>query len=117
MVKHFLFSATRESLINGLGGILGNKPNLTVKIEHIKAISESDSEVMITVSEKGVTGTSRKIQSTDLTAFLNQPGQKQQLSNVGVFYIGPFTCPSKAEIQEYLKTPPQGRKKLAIARF
>lgn len=63
---------------------------------------------MITVSEKGVTGTSRKIQSTDLTTFLNQPQQKQQLTNVGVYYIGPFTMPSKTQIQEYLKTPPTG---------
>lgn len=63
---------------------------------------------MITVSEKGVTGTCRKIQSTDLTAFLSQPAQKQQLNNVGVFYIGPFALPSKSQIQEYLKTPPPG---------
>lgn len=106
--SNFLFSPQKEVLINGIAGILGNRPNLTVNIEHIKAISENQSEVMISVNEKGITGASRKIYATDLSNFLNQPMQKQQLTNVGVTYIGAFMTPTKAQLEEYLKTPPPG---------
>lgn len=98
----------REVLKNGIGGILGNKPNLTVDVTQIKSASDSQTEVRITVSEKGVTGSVRKIPATDLSAYLNQPTQKQQLSNVGVTCITPFITPSKAELEEYLKSPPEG---------
>ncbi|KAK9736627.1 Nup54 C-terminal interacting domain [Popillia japonica] len=101
-------SHQREVLVNGISGILGNKPNLIVNIEHIKAISETDSEVMISVSEKGITGTSRKIYATDLSNFLNQPMQKQQLTNVGVSYIGAYMTPTKEQLDEYLRVPPPG---------
>ncbi|XP_030765528.1 nucleoporin p54-like [Sitophilus oryzae] len=98
----------QEVLKNGIGGILGNRPNLTVDILMVKAISESQTEVKICVSEKGVTGTSRKIPATDLATFLNQPNQKQQLMNVGVTGVTPFVTPSRAELEEYLKNPPAG---------
>ncbi|KAJ8921691.1 hypothetical protein NQ315_010601 [Exocentrus adspersus] len=97
-----------EILKNGIGGILGNKPNLTVEIIQIKAISDNQTEIKITVSEKGVTGSSRKIPASDLATFLNQPTPKHQLSTVGVVAINPFVTPSKAELEEYLKHPPPG---------
>ncbi|XP_074033237.1 nuclear pore complex protein Nup54 isoform X1 [Leptinotarsa decemlineata] len=98
----------QEVLKNGIGGILGNRPNLTVEINQIRAISENQTEVKIAVSEKGVTGCSRKIPATDLSSFLNQPVQKQQLSSVGITAITPFITPTKAELEEYLKHPPPG---------
>ncbi|CAG9822399.1 unnamed protein product [Phaedon cochleariae] len=98
----------QEVLKNGLAGILGNKPNLSVDITMIKAISDTQTEVRITVSEKGVTGSTRKVPASDLSAFLNQPAQKQQLANVGVSAIGACVTPSKAELEEYLKNPPPG---------
>lgn len=60
------------------------------------------------MTEKGVTGVSRKIHATDLSTFFNQPTQKQQLSNVGVCYIGPYMVPNKAQLEDYLKYPPPG---------
>ncbi|XP_076253701.1 nuclear pore complex protein Nup54 [Rhynchophorus ferrugineus] len=98
----------QDVLKNGIGGILGNRPNLTVEVLLIKAITDGQTEVKICVSEKGVTGTSRKIPATDLATFLNQPSQKQQLTNVGVSAVTPFVTPSKAELEEYLKQPPPG---------
>lgn len=98
----------KEVLTNGILGILGNKPNLTVVIDHIKAVADNQSEVMIYVTEKGVTGSSRKIPALDLCAFLNQTIQKQQLTNVGVTYIGAYVTPTKDQLQEYLKNPPAG---------
>lgn len=106
--KESELSAQKATIISGFNGILGNKPNLTVNIVHVKAVSDTESEVMITVSEKGVTGTSRKIHATDLAAFLNQPTQKQQLAGAGVTYVGAYMMPSKAQLAEYLKEPPPG---------
>lgn len=87
---------------------MGNKQNLSVEIVQIKAISENQTEIKITVSEKNVTGNSRKIPATDLATYLNQPTQKQQLVNVGVNTISPVVTPSKAELEEYLREPPPG---------
>nr|CAI5859905.1 unnamed protein product [Callosobruchus analis] len=98
----------QEMLKSGIAGILGNKPNLTIEIAQLRALSESQTELKITVTEKGVTGTSRKIPAIDLAAFLNQPQQKQQLTNVGVTSITPYVTPSKAELEEYLKHPAPG---------
>lgn len=98
----------REVLSNGMAGILGNKPNLTVNIKSIKGISETDTEVTITVSEKSVTGVNRTILATELSAYLNQPAQRLQLQGVGVSMVTPCVIPSKAQIQEYLRMPPAG---------
>ncbi|XP_044257771.1 nuclear pore complex protein Nup54 [Tribolium madens] len=106
--KYAELSSQKQVLINGISGILGNKPNLKVTIQHIKALSDTQSELRIVVMEKGVTGTSRKIPATDLANYLNQPTQKQQLTNVGVTTIIAYVTPSKAALEEYLKTVPQG---------
>lgn len=76
---------------------------------HIKSVGENQSEVTITVSEKGVTGSSRKILATDLAGFLNQPMQKRQLTSVGVTTIIPYVIPTKAQIEAYLRNPPPGK--------
>lgn len=104
----FIFSNQQDFLKNGIAGILGNKPNLAVEISQIKTISENQTEIKITVTEKSVTGNSRKIPATELATFLNQTAQKQQLLNVGVSTITPVVTPSKSELEEYLKQPPPG---------
>ncbi|KAJ3665820.1 hypothetical protein Zmor_001291 [Zophobas morio] len=106
--KYSELSSQKQVLINGIGGILGNKPNLKVIIQHIKALADTQSEIRIVVMEKGVTGNSRKIPATDLANYLNQPAQKQQLTNVGVTSIVAYVTPSKAALEEYLKTVPLG---------
>ncbi|XP_060524640.1 nucleoporin p54 [Cylas formicarius] len=98
----------QDSLKTGLLGVLGNRPNLSVEIILIKAVSSDQTEVKISVSEKGVTGNCRRIPATDLAAFLIQPSQKQQLTNVGVTSISPYVTPTKAELEEYLKQTPPG---------
>lgn len=111
---HIISSNQKQVLINGISGILGNKPNLKVIIQHVKAIADTQTEIRIVVMEKGVTGTSRKIPATDLANYLNQPAQKQQLTNVGVTSIVAYVTPSKAALEEYLKTVPLGIKKLGM---
>lgn len=60
------------------------------------------------MSEKSVTGSSRKVLATELAGFLNQLMQKQQLAGVGVVNIVPYVTPSKGQIESYLKDPPTG---------
>lgn len=79
-----------------------------MEILHIKSVSENQTEVTIAVSEKSVTGSSRKVLATELSGFLNQPTQKQQLAGVGVVNIVPYVTPSKGQIENYLKVPPPG---------
>lgn len=87
---------------------MGNRPNLTVTVELIKAVSDTQTEVMITVTEKGATGINKKIPALELAAFFNQPMQKQQLTNVGVTCVIPYVTPTKDQVEEYLKNPPPG---------
>lgn len=108
------FRNQKEVLVNGLNGIMGNKPNLIVTIENIKTLTDNTSELTISVAEKGVTGTTHKVPATELAAFLNQPMQKQQLTNAGVYLISPFARLTPDQIKDYLNNPPPGinKKKL-----
>ena len=74
----------KPQLIASIGQILGNKPNLAVTIDSIKSLGESRSQATIFVSEKGVTGSSRKIPANELVAYFMQTVQKQQLTQMSV---------------------------------
>ena len=67
-----------------LNQILGNKPSLSISIESIKPISDTRSQIIITVTERTATGGQRKVTSNELEQFLLQPMQKQQLANISV---------------------------------
>lgn len=96
----------KQQLINSLGTMLGNKQNLTVTIDNIKSIGEAKSQVTIFVSEKGVTGSSRKIPANELVAYLTQNLQKQQLVQMGVENVIPQVKLDPAQLKEYLDNPP-----------
>lgn len=99
-------SEGKQQLIAFLNGILGNKPNLTVTVDNIKSAGKKKSQVTILVSEKGITGTSRKIPANELVAYLSQPMQKQQLLQNGVKDLFPFVKLEPAQLKEYLDNPP-----------
>lgn len=108
-----IFSKKKQELVDGkqqliasLGQILGNKPNLTVTIDNVQSITESKSSVTIFITEKGVTGSLRKIPANELFAYLNQSMQKQQLTQIGVEDIQPIVKLDPAQIKEYLDNPP-----------
>ncbi|KAG7188038.1 hypothetical protein KM043_013205 [Ampulex compressa] len=96
----------KQQLIVFLNGLLGNKPNLTLTVDNIKAIGESKCQVTIVVSEKGITGASRRIPANELVAFLSQPMQKQQLVQNGVEDLFPLVKLEPAQLKEYLENPP-----------
>lgn len=55
-VMNFAPRPEQSQLVTKLSQILGNKPNLTVNVAGIKPLSDSKSQVVITVQEKGATG-------------------------------------------------------------
>ncbi|XP_051166872.1 nuclear pore complex protein Nup54 [Leptopilina boulardi] len=96
----------KQHLIASLNTILGNKPNLTVTVDSIKSTGETKCQSTVFVSEKGVTGTSRKIPANELFAYFTQTMQKQQLVQMGVDNIYPFVKLEPTQLKEYLENPP-----------
>ncbi|XP_043512011.1 nuclear pore complex protein Nup54 isoform X2 [Frieseomelitta varia] len=93
-------------LIGFMNNVLGNKPNLSLVIDNIKAIGEDKSQVTIFVTEKGITGAPRKIPANELVAYLSQPMQKQQLVQNGVEDMLPLVKLDPVQLKEYLDNPP-----------
>ncbi|KZC08218.1 PREDICTED: nuclear pore complex protein Nup54-like [Dufourea novaeangliae] len=93
-------------LIGFLNNILGNKPNLSLTIDNIKATGEEKSQVTIFVTEKGITGAPRKIPANELVTYLSQPMQKQQLMQNGVEDMLPLVKLDPVQLKEYLDNPP-----------
>lgn len=87
---------------------MGNKPNLTININSIRAISESKTQVLILVQEKGMTGSVRKIPASDLANYLLQPMQKQQLVSLGTDNVFAHVKPDSDQLKEYLSKAPTG---------
>lgn len=102
------FRVQKEQLIASLNTVMGNKPNLTITIQDIRAIADSKTQVLIFVQEKGMTGTVRKIPASDLANYLLQPMQKQQLVSLGAENVFAHVTPDSDQLQEYLSKPPLG---------
>ena len=96
----------KQQLLGSLNSILGNRQNLSVIIDTIKSTSETKCQATIFVSEKGVTGTSRKIPANELFAYFTQTMQKQQLTQMGVENIYPLVKLEPSQLKEYLDNPP-----------
>lgn len=96
----------KQQLITSINQILGNKQNLSVIVDNIKSIGETKGQVSIYVTEKGATGSLRKIPATELFSFLTQGMQKQQLTQLGVENVFPQIKLDPAQLKEYLESPP-----------
>ncbi|XP_015601812.1 nuclear pore complex protein Nup54 isoform X2 [Cephus cinctus] len=96
----------KQQIIASLNGILGNKPNLTLTIDSVKAMGDGKGQVTIFVLEKGVTGSSRKIPANELVAYLSQTMQKMQLTQMGVENIFAHVKLDPSQLKEYLDNPP-----------
>ncbi|XP_044594934.1 nucleoporin p54 isoform X2 [Cotesia glomerata] len=97
---------SKQQLVTSLSALLGNKPNLTVTVDNVKGTGENKTQVTIYVTEKGVTGSSRKIPANELVGFLSQPMQKQQLNNMGIDNMFAQVKLDAAALKEYLDNPP-----------
>ncbi|XP_013183314.2 probable nucleoporin Nup54 [Amyelois transitella] len=96
----------QQGLTTSLSSLLGNKPNLAVNIESMKAISEDKTQVIIYVVDKNANGS--RISASELSNFLNSGAARTSLSGAGCSAVAPVTAPSQQMLKQYLQTPPPG---------
>lgn len=71
----------RQQLLDALFRFLGNKPNLSIDLEDIRESSvEGKTEVVISVTERLPTGSSKKVLASELAGFLNGMASFSSLS-------------------------------------
>lgn len=99
----------KDQLIAQLHQIFGNKPNIIVNIDKVEPLSDTKSQVVIYIQEKSqISNELKRIPSTEICNFLNQPMTKPQINNVGIeSAVAPIT-PDEDQLKEYLEKPPKG---------
>ncbi|KAG8240391.1 hypothetical protein J437_LFUL002533, partial [Ladona fulva] len=70
----------QHHVVAALTNALGNKPNLSVVVDGVRALGETRTQVLCYVNEKGVTNSTRRIPATELAAYLLQPAPRSQLA-------------------------------------
>ncbi|CAH1724549.1 unnamed protein product [Aphis gossypii] len=95
-------------LTSNLFAVLGSKPNLSVHLDTLKWYTESKSMALIYVEEKLQNGSTKRISNVDIINYLMQPAPKQQLSNMGIENIFPYTGFTEENLREYYENPPAG---------
>lgn len=101
--------AQQEQFKAQLHQIFGNKPNITVNIDSFEPLSDAKCQVVIYVQEKSqVSNEIKRIASTEVNNFLNQPMTKTQLTQSGVEEVIPLISPDEDQLKEYLDKPPKG---------
>lgn len=99
----------QEQLKLQLHQMLGNNPAITVNIDGIEPLSDAKCQVVIYVQEKSqISNEIKRIASTELNNFLNQPMTKTQLTNTGVEEVIALISPDEDQLKEYLEKPPKG---------
>ncbi|XP_063891067.1 probable nucleoporin Nup54 [Helicoverpa armigera] len=96
----------QQALTTSLHSLLGNKPNLAVNVECVKAVSESKSQVVIYVVDKGAGGS--HVSASELGAFLSAGNARNALTGAGCASVSPVTAPSQQMLTQYLQTAPPG---------
>ncbi|XP_037300361.1 probable nucleoporin Nup54 isoform X2 [Manduca sexta] len=96
----------QQALITSLQGLLGNKPNLVVNIDSVKAVAENKSQVVMFVVDKAASGA--HVSASELGAFLNGAGPRGALAGAGCSAVAPVTQPAPQLLHQYLQTPPPG---------
>ncbi|XP_048481782.1 probable nucleoporin Nup54 [Plutella xylostella] len=95
----------QQQLTTSLSSLLGNKPNLVVNVESVKAMSDSKTQVVIYVVDNNAGGT--HVSSTELANFLSG-GARAALAGAGCASVTAVTRPTPQMLAQYLQTPPHG---------
>ncbi|XP_046399806.1 probable nucleoporin Nup54 isoform X2 [Ischnura elegans] len=69
----------QHHVVAALTNALGNKPNLSVVVDAVRALGDNKTQVLCYVNEKGMTNSSRRIPASELAAYLLQAGPRSQL--------------------------------------
>ncbi|KAJ2946543.1 hypothetical protein O0L34_g12598 [Tuta absoluta] len=96
----------QQGMITSIMGLLGNKPNLEVKIDSIKAVSENKSQLVIYVVDKGANNS--HVPASELSSFLSQGNARVALTGAGCPAVTAVTRPAPHALAQYLQQPPPG---------
>ncbi|XP_073941657.1 nuclear pore complex protein Nup54 [Choristoneura fumiferana] len=99
-------NTNKQVLQTSLFNLFGNKPNLTVNIDTVKALTENKSQVVIYVVDKNANGA--HISASELAAFLNAGAARTALNGAGCGAVTAVTRPTAQALAQYLQTPPPG---------
>jgi nuclear pore complex protein Nup54 len=104
------FRDQQQQFIANFNQLLGNRPNIVVNIDSIKAQSDKKTQINVYVEEKSTTSNeTRRILATELINFLNQPQTKQHLTTqLSVESCVALVLPDEDQLKEYLDNPPKG---------
>ncbi|XP_071443724.1 probable nucleoporin Nup54 [Hetaerina americana] len=70
----------QHHVVAAVANALGNKPNLSVVVDAVRALGENKTQVLCYVNEKGMTNSSRRIPASELATYLLQAGPRSQLA-------------------------------------
>lgn len=100
----------KNQLIAQLNQIFGNKPNIIVNVDNIEPLTDAKSQVIIYIQEKSqISNEVKRIPSTDICNYLNQPMAKQQVNGMGIEDVVALIAPDEDQLKEYLEKPPKGK--------
>ncbi|XP_067136137.1 nucleoporin p54 isoform X2 [Centruroides vittatus] len=93
----------QQQMVDSLHRLFGSKPTISVHVEGIKSQPDEKTEVIIYLVERSLHGCmSRRIPSTDVMAFLEQPVSKTPLTSMDVVGLISKAAPTKEQLKQYL---------------
>lgn len=99
----------KDQIVAQLNQVFGNKPNISINVDSIEALSDAKTQIVIYVQERSqMSNEVKRIAATEVHNFLNQPMTKSQLANVGIDEVIPLIAPDDDQLKEYLEKPPKG---------
>lgn len=101
----------RQGLQDVLFRLLGGRPNLQLIIEEIRPCAEqqNQTEVILSVVERQVTGGVTKVSASELEKYLSSPAVASQLqSQLCACKVSAEVCPSFAQLSAFKENPPAG---------
>ncbi|XP_020563283.1 nucleoporin p54 isoform X1 [Oryzias latipes] len=100
--------AQQQQLVETLHKILGSNQTLSVNVEGVKSLPNDQTEVIVYVVERSLSGTSKRIAASTLFNFLEQANIKAQLMQIGVAMSVTRTELSPAQLKQLLQNAPAG---------
>uniref|UniRef100_A0A8C7XPR1 54 kDa nucleoporin n=1 Tax=Oryzias sinensis TaxID=183150 RepID=A0A8C7XPR1_9TELE len=100
--------AQQQQLVETLHKILGSNQTLSVNVEGVKSLPNDQTEVIVYVVERSLSGTSKRIAASTLFNFLEQANIKAQLTQIGVAMSVTRTELSPAQLKQLLQNAPAG---------
>ncbi|CRK96889.1 CLUMA_CG009937, isoform A [Clunio marinus] len=99
----------QQDLIQKLNQLFGNRPNMMIHIDSMKALTDNSCQIVIYIEEKlQNTNETKRISANETSAYLCQANLKYQLTNLGIQKVFPMTPPDEDQLKQYLEAPPKG---------